>query len=56
VSNTTRRSIAHAARMSCSHACDHGDEVERPHIEIEPAGLDLGEVEDLVDQLEQELA
>ena len=35
---------------------DEGREDERPRREIEPAGLDLGEIEDLLDQRQQGLA
>ena len=35
---------------------DAGAELERPGLELEPAGLDLGEVENVVDDLQQRVA
>jgi hypothetical protein len=35
---------------------DQDSEIERPRLEVEPAGLDLGEIENLLDQCEQRFA
>src|SRR5829696_900920 len=42
-------------RKQLDHALDHGTEVERLGEEFDPAGLDLREVEDLVDEREERL-
>ena len=44
-----------SGRKELDHALDHGTEVEGLGQEVEPAGLDLREVEDLVDERQQRL-
>ena len=45
-----------ARRQQLDDFLDQRAEIERPRFEIEPAGLDLGEIEDLLDQRQQRLA